>query len=184
MYDRLINQHMSELTELELAHPFLASDTILREFVSSWEKHTLPKAEWTHAAHIAVCAFYTAALGSEEALQRMREGIPLYNVASGGQNSEDSGYHETLTCFWAAIIRDFIAASQFPTTFAAVQATVLRYGQQRKLHEAFYSFDVVNDRRARREWLPPDTAPSNRIGAGSVSGLVSHDGFTRYHCKT
>ena len=149
---------MSELTELELAHPFLASDTILREFVSSWEKHTLPKAEWTHAAHIAVCAFYTAALGSEEALQRMREGIPLYNVASGGQNSEDSGYHETLTCFWAAIIRDFIAASQFPTTFAAVQprglfdATVLQYGQQRKLHEEYYSFDVVAD---RREWIPP-----------------------------
>ncbi len=104
---------------------------------------------------ILVCAFDTAEFGAEEALERMRHGIPPSNVASGGQNTEDSGSHETLTCFWAAIIRDFIAASQFPTTFAAVQprglfdATVLQYGQQRKLHEEYYSFDVVAD---RREW--------------------------------
>jgi hypothetical protein len=128
--------------------------------VSRWENHTLPKADWTHAAHVAVCAFYTAEFGSEEALQRMRLGIPPYNVASGGQNTEDSGYHETLTCFWAAIIRDFIAAQNFATTFAAVQATVLRFGQERKLHESHYSFDVVADRRARREWIPSDTIPS------------------------
>jgi len=141
------------------AYPFLASDSVLSEFVSQWEAHTLPKAQWTHGAHVAVCAFYTASFGSVEALRRMRAGIPVYNVAVGGQNTEDSGYHETLTVLWAKIVGDFIAARQFATPFAAVEATVHRFGQQRKLHEAFYTFNVVADRRARREWVPPDANP-------------------------
>jgi hypothetical protein len=138
------------------SYPFLTSDSSLREFVSLWEARTLPKAQWTHGAHVAVCSFYTVVFGPTEALRRMRQGIPLYNLAVGGQNTEDSGYHETLTCLWAKIVSDFIAVSQFATPFAAVEATVLRYGQERKLHEAFYTYDVVADRRARREWVPPD----------------------------
>ncbi len=144
---------------MDNTYPFLASETSLREFVRQWELHALPKAEWTHAAHVAVCAFYAATFGPAKALRRMREGIPLYNVAVGGQNTEDSGYHETLTCLWAKIVGDFVAARQFASPFAAVEATVLRYGQERKLHEMFYTFDVVADRRARREWVPPDKLP-------------------------
>jgi hypothetical protein len=131
----------------------------LRAFISRWEGHTLPKVEWTHGAHVAVCAFYTAVLGPAEALRRMRAGIPAYNVAVGTQNTEDAGYHETLTCFWAQIVAQFIASRQFATPFDAVTATVLRYGLERKLHETFYTFNVVADRRARREWVPPDKLP-------------------------
>jgi hypothetical protein len=143
---------------LHPVYPFLASDSSLREFVHLWELRTLPKAQWTHAAHVAVCAFYTAELGPTEALRRMREGIPLYNISVGGKNTEDSGYHETLTCLWAKIVSDFIAVGQYHTAFAAVEATVLRYGQERKLHETFYTFDVVNNHHARSVWVPPDIA--------------------------
>ncbi len=124
--------------------------------MARWEARTLPKAEWTHAAHVAICAFYTAEFGAVDALRRMREGIPLYNEAVGGQNTEDSGYHETLTCLWAKIVANFMALGQFATRCAAVSAAVQRFGQERKLHEAFYTYDVVTDRRARREWVPPD----------------------------
>jgi len=143
----------------EFNYPFLASESSLRDFVSQWEFHTLPKAQWTHAAHVAVCAFYTASFGSVEALSRMRARIPLYNLAVGTQNTEDSGYHETLTVLWVNIVGDFIAAREFATPFAAVEATVNRFGQERKLHEAFYTFNVVTDRHARRQWVPPDAAP-------------------------
>ena len=138
------------------AYSFLDSCAALQEFVRLWEERTLPKAEFTHAAHVAVCAFYTAEFGHAKALNNMRERIPLYNVAVDGQNTEDSGYHETLTCLWAGIVGDFIARRRFPTTFAAVETTVLRFGEERKLHAAYYSYDVVADRRARREWVPPD----------------------------
>jgi hypothetical protein len=143
------------------SYAFLESPSALTDFVRQWEAHTLPKVQWTHAAHVAVCAFYTAEFGHAEALRRMRHGIPLYNVAVGGLNTEDSGYHETLTCLWARIVNDFLAGRAFPTAFAAVEAAVQRYGQQRKLHEAFYTFDVVADRRARREWVPPNVSPSD-----------------------
>jgi len=135
---------------------FLASQATLTALIAGFENGSWPGAKWTHAAHLTLGACYI--LEGNSALHRLRAGIPRYNVSQGGKNTEDSGYHETLTCFWAAIIRDFIAASQFPTTFAAVQprglfdATVLQYGQQRKLHEEYYSFDVVAD---RREWIPP-----------------------------
>ena len=86
----------------------------------------------------------------------MRAGVPLYNEAVGGQNTEDSGYHETLTCLWAKIVSDFVAAGEFATPYAAVYATVQQFGQQRKLHQEFYTYDVAADRRARREWVPPD----------------------------
>jgi hypothetical protein len=144
------------MTYLDPAYPFLASDSSLRDFVALWESRALPKAQWTHAAHVAVCAFYTAEFDAIEALRRMREGIPLYNEAVGGQNTDDSGYHETLTCLWAKIVADFLAEGHFATPYAAVYAAVLRFGQERKLHEAFYTYDVVADRRARREWVAPD----------------------------
>jgi len=141
------------------SHPFLASDAALRTFVAEWEAGTLPKSQFTHAAHVAVCTFYTAQHSPAEALRRMREGIPAYNLAVGGQNTEDSGYHETLTCLWAQIVAEFLAAHHYPKPFAAVEATVLHYGEQRKLHETFYSYDIVANRRARREWIPPDVTP-------------------------
>ncbi len=141
---------------MELVYPFLTSDSALRDFVALWEVQRLPKAQWTHAAPVAVCAFYAAAFGPLDALRRMREGIPIYNVAIGVQNTEESGYHETLTCLWAKIVGDFVAAGEFATPHAAVRATVQRFGQKRKLHQEFYTYDVVMDRRARREWVPPD----------------------------
>jgi hypothetical protein len=141
---------------LSAAYPFLASDSALRQFVRQWEERVLPKAEWTHAAHVAVCAFYTAEFGPPEALRRMRAGIPLYNLAVGTLNTGDSGYHETLTCFWAQVIGDFITSGQFLTAFDAVGTTLIRFGHERRLHTSFHSFDVVADRRARREWIPPD----------------------------
>ena len=141
------------------SHPFLISPAALLQFIHHWEARTLPKEHWTHAAHVAVCAFYTFTHGPADALRRMRVGIPLYNLAVGGQNTEDSGYHETLTVLWAKVIAEFISAHNFATPFEAVQATVLEYGEQRKLHEMFYTFNVVQDRRARREWIPPDKLP-------------------------
>ncbi len=54
------------------------------------------------------------------------------------------------------IVGDFVAEGRFATPHAAVRAAVLRFGQERKLHENFYTYNVVADRRARREWVPPD----------------------------
>lgn len=114
---------------------------------------TLPKAAWTHAAHVALAAAWIWE-NPATALDRLRVAIPRYNEATGGQNTADSGYHETLTCFWAARVAETIPPGA--TRLAAVQAAVAQFGERRGLFREFYSFDVVASRQARREWVPPD----------------------------
>jgi hypothetical protein len=141
------------------ADPFTISQSALDAFIQAWEIHTLPKAEWTHAAHVAVCAYYHHQFGPAKALSLMRERIPLYNVAIGGQNTADAGYHETLTILWCQIVAAFLAAQQFATPLAAVRAATAEFGADRKRHELYYTFDVVRDQLARRQWVPPDKQP-------------------------
>ncbi len=77
------------------------TESELDEFISQFLAGTLPKSAWTHAAHVAVTAAWTRE-NPATALDRLRAAIPRYNEATGGQNTEDSGYHETLTCFGAS----------------------------------------------------------------------------------
>jgi hypothetical protein len=76
---------------------FLSSDATLDALIAGFEDGTWPKAQWTHAAHLALGACYI--LKGNRALDRLRTGIPRYNISQGGANTDDSGYHETLTCF-------------------------------------------------------------------------------------
>jgi hypothetical protein len=143
-----------------LRHAFLESDAALTAFLEHWTQGTLPKAAWTHAAHVAAAAYLAFSLEPEEAFQRMKAGILHHNHSVGTVNTEDSGYHETLTRFWCETIGRFVHGGRFPSRFAAVRAAVSRFGEDRNRHKLFYSFDVVRDRRARREWVPPDQRPS------------------------
>ncbi len=86
----------------------------------------------------------------------MKRGIVAYNEAVGTANTATSGYHETLTRFWAGVVVDHLRAAAPPTRLDAVRSAVAAFGAARGLHAAHYSFDVVADRRARAEWVPPD----------------------------
>lgn len=71
--------------------------------------HSLPKAEWTHAAHLTATLrlVRTRDAGLERDLPTI---IRTYNVAVGGVNNDQSGYHETITQAYLAAIRAFAAA--------------------------------------------------------------------------
>lgn len=135
---------------------FAHSERALDEFLAAWEAGTLAKKEWTHAAHVAVAAYYAFDLNAEEALSRTRRGIIHFNESVGTANTDSSGYHETLTRLWSGIIGDFVRGASCPSRFAAVLAAVERYGEDRFRHRLYYSFDVVSDVNARRDWVPPD----------------------------
>ncbi len=82
-----------------------ASD--VERLVVAVEDGTLPRAEWTHAAHLAFAAAYTRRHGAERALDAIRAAILGYNAASGVPQTPDGGYHETLTRFYAwAVARE------------------------------------------------------------------------------
>ena len=47
---------------------FLNDPSALTEFVSRWEAGDLTRQEWTHAAHVAIGAYYAYTRTPEEAL--------------------------------------------------------------------------------------------------------------------
>ena len=144
-------------------YPFLESDAALDDFISRWRAGTLPKSSWTHGAHVAVSAYLAFEHAPEEALDLARAGIVHFNTCVGTPNTEDSGYHETLTRFWSGEIGSVVRAGRFASRMEAVRHAVRLFGEDRDRHRLFYSFDVVTDRRARREWVAPDRAPSGNL---------------------
>jgi hypothetical protein len=134
-------------------HPWLASAAAFGAFVDAWEQATLPKAAWTHAAHVAVAACYRVRHG-DAALARTREGIVRYNVAVGTPNTDTSGYHETLTRFWSGVIAAAVAG--IDDEWRAACVAVEGFGEDRLLHTRYYAGDIVRSVEARRRWVAPD----------------------------
>jgi len=135
---------------------FLESETELQRLVETWKAGKLPKAAWTHAAHVGTAAYFAFDHALEATFAIMKAGILHHNTSVGTPNTEDNGYHETLTRFWAAEIAEFVRSGHFASRLEAVRAAVALYGANRDRYKLFYSFDVVRDRRARREWIAPD----------------------------
>lgn len=139
--------------------PFLRDEAAFLNFIAGFENGSLPKARWTHEAHVAACAWYSLQHESPlMLLDWMRKAISSYNVSVGGQNTESSGYHETLTRLWCELVFALTHGHPWPSALHAARTAVMVYGHDRGIAKRFYSFDVVNDRAARREWREPDLA--------------------------
>ena len=124
----------------------------LAEFVAAFEDTSLPKERWTHAAHVVGATVYLRRYG-RDALPKMREAIRRFNRAKGGP---ETAYHETITVFWLAVVAEALAREAFAGDVAAVHAMVAIFGDERRLHERYYSFDVIQNDEARQRWKAPD----------------------------
>jgi hypothetical protein len=142
----------------------LIDDAALEAFVAAWRAGTLPTPEWTHAAHVAVCAYHAwPDVALDDLVATMRAGIRAYNDAVGTANTETSGYHETLTRFWCERVRERLIEAPPAGRLAAVQAVVAALGDARSLHTRYYDFDIVGSREARRIWVPPPRVTTRDI---------------------
>jgi len=134
-----------------------ANEEHLSGFLKAFEHGTWPKTDWTHAAHIAVAGCYLFEYPLEIATDRIRLGIRHYNHCTGTRNTDHSGYHETLTVFWMAIVKAHLDQLPLKTPrLEAVRAVVKELGPQRDLFKEYYGFDVVRCVEARRAWMEPD----------------------------
>jgi flavin reductase ActVB len=145
---------------LRLEYSFLMSGEALDLFVRDWERGTLPLRSWTHSAHIAVTAYYAFDRSSDEVFRAMKQGIINFNICTGTMNGPDCGYHETLTRFWSQIVCELVHNGTYDSRFDAARASVEAFGEDRDRHRLYYSFDVVRDREARRNWIAPDREPA------------------------
>jgi len=144
----------------DVTYRFLDSEEALSQFLDCFERGTWPKPEWTHAAHIAVAGCYLIGYSDEEAADLARSGIQHYNQCVGTINSDHSGYHETLTLFWLALVRARLRQLEAGTArIDTVRMLVAEFALQRDLFREYYTFDVVRSVEARRSWVPSDAKP-------------------------
>jgi hypothetical protein len=132
-------------------------------FIAAFESGTLPKARWTHAAHILTGACYVHSLGEAAAIARMRDRVSAYNIAVGGQNTPTSGYHETVTVFWIKLLA--IGVSNFkilnPMLSRAELVTLVtrEFAGYGNIYREFYDFDILTSEEARSIWIQPNIRP-------------------------
>lgn len=120
---------------------------------------TLPKAEWTHDAHLRAGLWHVYSHGAVAALELLRKRITLYNESVGTLNTDTSGYHETLTRFYVTVIDRFLAtADRSMELDELARALTAAYGD-RKLPLHHYSEGKLFSVVARRSWVEPDLRP-------------------------
>ena len=124
-------------------------------FLSAFEDGSLPAAEWTHQAHIAMATVYLARYG-DSVLPRTRAALRNHLLSRGKPTGL---YHETLTIFWLSVVAEAMRSHQSLPLHESVCRNCARFGSQNKLHERYYSFDVFNSEEARSHWIPPDLLP-------------------------
>ena len=120
---------------------------------------TLPKPEWTHAAHVAAAAWLVSARPDLVAERGMPGLIRRYNLACGVQNTDSGGYHHSITLASIAAVRAGLALA--PAGDLAEQLAWLLGGMLGDKHwpSRFWHRDTLFSVPARRGWLAPDKAP-------------------------
>ncbi|HLZ74236.1 hypothetical protein [Phenylobacterium sp.] len=119
---------------------------------------SLPKAEWTHAGHFAAALWLLRHEPEAVVRRRMPPMIRAYNEATGVANTDDGGYHETITLASIAAARAFLEARASLPLHEVVDALMAsRLGRPDWLL-AFWSKDRLFSVEARRSWIEPDLA--------------------------
>ncbi len=120
---------------------------------------SLPKPEWTHAAHFAAALWLMRHRPDLDLPTAMPGLIRRYNTATGVENSDTGGYHETITLASLRAARAFAAPYPPTTPLHAVQNALMAstLGAPGWL-DAYWSKPVLMSVEARRRWVEPDLA--------------------------
>ncbi len=135
------------------------SDAQLDDFVARFHERTLPKSEWTHAAHLSVGAWHVHRYGVEEAVNRLRQAIRALNDSHGTANTDSSGYHETITRAYAHLIAEFLSEQREGTLAQRVGALLASPLAHKNALLEYYSKERLMSVAARGEWSGPDLKP-------------------------
>jgi len=127
--------------------------------VRRFEDCTLPRAEWTHAAHLTVALWHLLQYDWPEATSRVRRGIRRYNAAHGIRETPEGGYHETLTLFWLCAVRSFLEGGRNEARSLVSLANDLAAAYDKSLPLEFYTRARLFSREARTGWVEPDLKP-------------------------
>ena len=138
--------------------PAFHSDLEIEHIGFGLMNRTLPKSEWTHAAHFAA-ALWLLRQPTMYAERDMPKLIRAYNESTGVRNTESSGYHETITLASLRVARAWLADRPDTSLHHALNELLdSDYGRSDWLLK-YWSRPVLFSVMARRAWIDPDLKP-------------------------
>jgi hypothetical protein len=158
---RPAGRHLSEIERSSARYPERVSwpsSEELEDLVRRFQALTLSHSEWTHAAHLAVGTWHVYNHGPVAALNLLRTRIRLLNDHHGTPNTDDRGYHETITRAYVLLIAGLIGREPQDDAAASARSILASSLAARDALLQYYSRDVLMSVAARRSWVPP-TSP-------------------------
>jgi hypothetical protein len=130
--------------------PHFSSDAEIEHIGRRLLDRSLPKVEWTHAAHFAAALWLLRQPGMH-ARRDMPRMIRAYNEATGVPNTDTSGYHETITLASLRAARAWLVSRPGVALYQALRDLLAsEYGRP------YWSKSVLFSAAARRAWVEPD----------------------------
>jgi hypothetical protein len=138
--------------------PFVSDDEIIA-IGRGLLTRTLPKSNWTHAAHFAAALWLLAHHPHTEVSRVMPGLIRLYNESTGVANTDSSGYHETITQASIRAARAFRAERPHHALHAICNQLMSSPLGKSDWLLTYWSRPLLFSVAARREWMEPDIQP-------------------------
>lgn len=124
--------------------------------IHAFQECSLPRNQWTHAAHLTIALWYLFYDSEPEAINAIRHGIKHYNWVQGIENTKDSGYHETLTLFWMRTVGGYLAEEKRNLSIVSLANGLIAQYADRTLPFRYYTRDRLMSWEARLNWVEPD----------------------------
>jgi len=138
--------------------PF-SSDAEIERIGEGLLARTLPRADWTHEAHLAATAYLLLKRPDVDLDEQLPEIIRVYNESVGGANSDTEGYHDTITRVFLRGVRLFMAEADLRQPLhETVNELLLSPMGRRDWPLRFYSPQRLFSVEARRGFIRPDLA--------------------------
>ena len=120
---------------------------------------SLPRAEWTHEAHLAATTWLLLRHPEIDLDAELAGLIRGYNESVGGVNSDSEGYHDTITRAFLHGIRLFLGEADPNRTVHQLVNELLHSPMGRRDWPLrFWSPERLFSVEARRGWVEPDLA--------------------------
>ena len=135
-------------------------DAAIRRVGEGLLDRTLPRADWTHEAHVAATTWLVRDRPDIDVDANIGGIIRGYNEAVGGVNDDANGYHDTITRAYLAGVRAQLATRDAGEPLVdCVNALLKSPAGFRNWPLRFYSRELLFSVAARRGFVPPDLAP-------------------------